>query len=187
MAKNTLRHRLFFTPAFILSLGLALPAASETTLDIDSEVNADFGDVEFTAAATGNLDMGSNGTISYPGGFTGAGLGVAGQFRIRLGGLDAETAPYTIACDDSSAAVSDGSGDLIPIQADFVITAGTRTSFGGGNACNGLGSLYGTYSGNNRTIYIGTRLNISSPLGGDGIYSTSNPGGTPLTFEVILE
>ncbi len=165
---------------------LAGIAHAATTIGTDSEVGADFGLTEYSTGSSGNISMGSNGTISYPGGFTGSGLGVTGQFRIAVGGFGAGSAQYTVACRDSDALAADGGGDTISIEADFVATAGARTVYGGGNACNGLGSVYGPYTGTSRTIYIGTRLNIPPGFNGSGTYSTGNASGQPITFEVVL-
>ena len=165
---------------------LAGMAHAATTIGTDSEVGADFGLTEYSTGSSGNVSMGSNGAITYPAGFTGSGLGVAGQFRIAVGGFGAAGAQYTVSCRDSDALAANAGGDTISIEADFVVTAGTRTVFGGGNACNGLGTDYGPYTGTSRTIYIGTRLNIPPGFNGSGTYSTGNASGQAITFEVVL-
>jgi hypothetical protein len=57
-----------------LSLRDASAACSDTPLQFQSVVALDFDTIEGTAG-TGNVTLGSNGTVTYGAGYTGAGLG----------------------------------------------------------------------------------------------------------------
>jgi hypothetical protein len=161
----------------------ALTANAFTTVAINSEVDADFGEIDYNSTSTGNIDMGSNGVISYPAGFAGTGLGVSGQFRIVVSGTNTG-ASYTITCSDTGTQLSDANAHFIGVDADFAISAASRTNYGSGIDCNN--ATNGPYSGTPRNVYLGMRLRINSPLAAPGIYSTTNMGGIPLTIIVVL-
>lgn len=165
---------------------ICLSAYAATNLNISNEVDADFGDIEYSAFATGNIAMGTNGIITYPAGFTGAGIGVAGQFRSVITGFGTGL-PYVISCTDSAAKLSNGAGGIIPIRAEYVVSAANRGNFGTGNDCAGLTNISIGYTGTPRTYYVGVRMNISTPLTTGGVYSTANAGGAPIEFLVVLQ
>ncbi|MCH2547454.1 MAG: hypothetical protein MK052_07585 [Alphaproteobacteria bacterium] len=156
-----------------------------TNLTLNSTVDIDFGEIEYSGGDTGNISLGTNGVINYTSGFSGAGIGVAGQSTIRVAGRTG--APYVIYCSDAGAQVSDGNGEIIPIEAEFVTSSGARGNYGSGTACSTLSAGVGPFTGTPRTIYLGARLNVSSAISGGGIYSTSNGGGSPIDFVVVLQ
>lgn len=157
------------------------------SLTLSGSVDTDFGEIMYSAAATGSISMGTDGSINYVGGFSGPSVGTAAQFTvIRLYG----SSTITISC-ETGGTMANATGDTIQIdQVEFVFGSGSRTSFGGGIGCAGLGNTVGgtfSLSGGSasRTLYVGMRLNISSPISSGGLYDTGIGGGDDITFEAI--
>lgn len=111
---------------------------------------------------------------------------MAGQFRSVITGIGTGL-PYVISCSDAGAQLSNGSGGIIPLEAEYVVSSAARGNYGAGTSCDGLGSLSIGYTGTPRTYYVGMRLNVSAPLTSSGTYSTANAGGSPVDFVVVLQ
>lgn len=178
--KNSLR--LFL----ILSLLALFPpvAVQAGGVGLDQETDMDFGLIDFTGS-NGAVNMGTNATLSYSGGASGDGIATAGSFRISLPGWGGDD--VQIGC-DSTATLTNGSSTVTLTNIEFVIGAGNRTAYGLGNNCQGLSASSGIFeisgSSSNRVLFFGGRLEITDP-NVSGNYSTGNPGGNDITFEVI--
>lgn len=149
---------------------------------LSNQVDMDFGEIEYLG--TGSVSMGTNGNLTYSGNFSGAGMGTAGAVLASL----TNSTLATVSC-SASATLTNAVGDAITLSnVEFVIGAGNRTTFGSGFPCGGIGVSVGnfTFSGatNNRTIFLGGRLNITGPLTGAGTYSSANAGGESITVIV---
>ncbi|GEM_PF-2622281 len=149
---------------------------------LSNNVDMDFGLIEYSGA--GNASVGTDGNVSYSGGFTGAGLGTSGATLVSL----TNSTQATIAC-SATATMTNSTGDTLMVSdIEFVVGSASRTSFGSGTPCQGIGTSSGTFtfSGtvNNRTIYVGGRINAAGPLSGAGNYSSANAGGSSITIVV---
>lgn len=170
---------------FCLALICVPIAARAVTLNLTNIVDMDFGDVEFTAGATGSVQMGTNGAVTYTGSFTGDGVGIAGSFLLNTSAGNGTV--FQIAC-DATAIMRNGAASLTMNYIEYVVGTANRTSFGGGTQCGGL-SITVNFTRNtgaaNRTVYIGGRINIpSTPT--SGTYATSNAGGNDIAFTAII-
>lgn len=158
-------------------------------VSISSSTNMDFGVVEFsgTPGASERADMGTNGTISYAGTFTGSASGTPGS--VTLSGVNNGTT-LDVYC-SQTATLKKAGGNSIDLTGIEVKPENARGAYGTGSACNGISgasAMTMTYtSGSNDQLYIGGRLNgstISGTLGGS--YSTSNAGGSRIAVTVVI-
>jgi hypothetical protein len=168
------------TAAIYIVLGFSV-AFAIPELRLTGNVDMDFGTVEYAATATGSIDMGTDGNITYNGMFSGPSIGTSGQFRIRvLGGGN-----ISLGC-DTTATLTSGGNSVSMDSIEFVIGSGNRTSFGNGTLCQGIGTPIQPFTLTDEILYMGGSLNISSPVPASGIYSTGNGGGNAISFSVLV-
>ena len=151
---------------------------------LSNQVAMDFGLIEYSGS--GSVMIGTNGNVTYTGGFSGDGLGTAGAVLATF----TNSTTGTIAC-SASANITNATGDAVTVtNVEAVLGSGNRTSFGAGTPCLGTGTSIGTFtfSGgtNNRTIYLGGQINAPGSLSGDGAYSSANVGGSYITIVVSV-
>jgi len=157
-------------------------------LGIFAGSDMDFGAVEITGApgAGSTVSLGSNGTRSFAGNFSGTGAGTAGS--VSFGGLtDGEM--YEISCNQSATltnATGSASIDVTGLEITHALTPG---SYGSASDCNGLSTpaIAGTYSSS-----LGTNLLLGGVLNGatasgtlSGTHSSGNPGGSYIEVQMI--
>lgn len=168
---------IFLMPAALLAQPITFTGITDTA----------FGQIDYTGAATGTIDMGTDGTIIYGAGFTGSGIGTAGGFTIN----GAKNADVDISC-ATTATMANSAGATLPITSvEFVMDRGGNAgAFGTGNACLGLGTTVITHRLKNNTaqnaVAVGMRIDATGGVpSGPGFFSTANPGGASLTFRVV--
>mgnify|MGYP003667721774 CR=1 FL=1 len=158
-------------------------------LTLGNEVDMDFGTI-FVAGTPGagdTVNMGTNGLISYTGGFSGSGTGTAGKVDITAG-TNSQT--VNVFC-DASATMTNGAGASINVTAIETVAEGSETSFGSGNACNGMGSVAASIVlniGTLDTFVFGGRIDgatATSFTGGN--FSTANAGGDDIRVDIIYQ
>lgn len=188
--------------ALCASLGAyALSTADAADIDIAAQMVAsvaitltpvsdlDFGSLEFTTGAhSGDVELGSDGTIALAGGATGLVLGgtpTAGQFTVQ-----STSGSIQISC-DTTGTIGDGTRDLTVSVVKWDYTAANFASTT--NTCAGLATFAGTLdtgANNNPNVFIGANLNIGAnaldgSVGGTA-YDTATGGGDPVTFRVVF-
>ena len=154
-----------------------------TPLSTSNVAVASFGQVEVAAGASGNISLGTDASIMYGAGYSGAGTGTAGGFTLSG---DAGF-PVEISC-QNTATLTNSFGGTLPISGVEVVanTEGTG-GFGFGAPCQGTGTTakiftLRTDSAENRFSY-GVRIDGTGGVpGGGGSFSTSNPGGSAVSF-----
>ncbi|GEM_PF-5464967 len=70
-----------FVIANMSGISYAAKSCAGEAMTLTSIVDLDFGSME-AALGSGNIDMGSDGTVTYGTGYSGSGLGIGGQFQI---------------------------------------------------------------------------------------------------------
>ena len=169
--------------AFAAGMGGGGPTVPITLTGV---TETSFGLIDVTVGA-GNIDMGTNGNIVYGAGYSGSGVGIAGGFTINGdAGFN-----VNISC-SATAVLANASGSTMTISAVEAVVdrANNAGAFGAGSACSGLGNTIIVHSIRNNSaqnaIAVGMRINGTGgvPLGA-GLFSTSNAGGVPVTFDVV--
>ena len=157
-------------------------------ITLANEVNMDFATVEFSAAPAGGdtATLGTNGTITYAGNFSGAGTGTAGEVEIT-GGTVGQT--VEIFCDVSATLARTGGGT---INADDIRVSFTAGAPGAGSACNGVAGAAATTrvlaGGGADVILFGGRLNGATAASFvAGSYSSANAGGNDIQVDVFYQ
>ncbi len=167
----------------LLSAVLA-PYAAAQTLTLLNDIN--FGKIEFAATRlAGQLQMGTNGVVTYGTNFTGNGTGTAG--RIQIGGTTGLTA--SIRCLNTMVAVRSGAQNLTisPVK----VSRQTPQTYAAGPNCRGLTTTAVTHvisaTPSNNIIYLSGRLQTNNRVVGNGIYTTAGTGGTRGNVRVVYQ
>lgn len=160
-----------------------------TALSITSTTNMDYGSVFFGAVgATDRAHLGTNGGITYAGGFSGAGTGTAG--RAVISGATNGTV-LEVFC-SSTATLTNGAGASIQATGIEVDPTDSTGAIGTGSACNGIaGAAAMSFTYNTATrnsVYVGGSLNGSTAVGLiGGVYSSQNAGGSDILLSVVRQ
>ncbi|BBB13929.1 DUF4402 domain-containing protein [Sphingopyxis sp. FD7] len=164
----------------IASLLPMLPKAVNAQLAV-TQVNLDMPTIEAPAAASGTVGIGTNGSMSYPGGYSGGPSGTPGQVLIN-GTVGRRT---LISCQrDKTARNVGGAGGNLDIEnfQIFVVLGSANTGGPGvGATCNGIDnnvidvSLPAAASA--RTIYIGANLAANNVRAGGNYRLSNHPNG----------
>lgn len=154
-------------------------------LTLTGAVDMDFGSIEFTGSANGNVTLGTNGTVAGTSGYTSsAGTGTAGS--VVINGTTGEG--VDISC-EASGTLSDGTNTM-PMNATEVVVE-TGVASGSGTACAGLGTspLTHTIAGVTAqdTVLVGATIDGSTTPAAGGTYNTSNASGDPVTVRVTYQ
>jgi len=152
----------------------------EGILSITNTANIDFGEISLAAApgAGDRAEMGTNGSISYAGNFSGLSTGTAGSATIS--GI-ASGDLVEVYC-STSATLAGPAGSTIDMTGIELGVLANQSAYGGGWSCNGAGTpaVSGPYVPTTQdTVFLGGVLNGATASGTiNGDYSTGNPGGS---------
>lgn len=167
---------------------LAVSSASSAyaAITLNNAVAMAFTRIEYNGSSNGNISLGTNGNITYTGGYQGDGTGVAGQLRIN----DSSGITVDVTCSDT-ATISDGSNTFTIQNLEIVVGSANRVATGLANDCQGLGTGAVGHTLNNTaandTIYIGGQIDGGSGVSAEGTYNTSNSGGVPISIRVVVQ
>lgn len=182
----------FFIKLSVLFMLLLAPSMAMGLGPISLSFGSDayFGEITYTSASTGSVQMGTNGAITYTGAFSGPSVGSPATFTIALSLALGYGMEVDIACDSTGLMRrSSGSHSLQITDVEFAVGSGNRGSFGTGRSCAGVSQpsppvvIISLTLG--QTIYIGMRINMPTPPTADGDYSTAYPGGQDIVFQIV--
>lgn len=156
-----------------------------TPITFSAVTDLEYG-VTGVAGGSGNIDLATNGTITYGAGYTGSGVGTAGSFAIS-GDLNVNV---DVSC-SASATMTNSTGGALTLSV-IELRVETTGAFGTGSTCAGLGTTALTHSLRNQasrnTFYIGARIDGTGGIPtGNGQFSTGNPGGSSITINVFYQ
>ncbi|MAI08914.1 MAG: hypothetical protein CMF61_08155 [Magnetococcales bacterium] len=169
----------------ILTLKVVNPAFAQ--LSLTSPVQMNFGTIEFADAGGQNdVFLGTNGNVTYTNNFSGSGLGTPAELQI----LDTLGVIVQIGC-DKNLTISNGISTVQVDRIEYVVGVGNGAPFGAGNACRGTRKLDVLHilTGNltQDTILVGGRIRTSSSSVASGQWSSAQPGGSPVSFRVLVQ
>ncbi len=171
-------YRHWWLPVGLLWLMIPVVVAQVTLTPLDDMA---FGRIEFTQPVAGQVQLGTNGNISYAAAFSGSGSGQPGRIEIDV------TAGTTveISC-DNQATLTDTSANTVTLNGEIALSPGTIP--GSGSDCTGVGNVVITHtvSSGSAIVHVGGALNPASSLA-SGSYSTKNVSGAPLTVRVVVQ
>lgn len=181
------------TYLFIASTALASTAfaggmgggGTPTPITFSALTDLEYG-VTGVAGGSGNIDLATNGTITYGAGYTGSGVGTAGSFAIS----GDNNANVDVAC-SATATMTNNTGGALTLSVIELRVQNTG-AFGTGATCAGLGTTALTHRLRNQinrnTFFIGARLDGTGGVPtGNGQFSTGNPGGSSITISVFYQ
>jgi hypothetical protein len=167
---------------FVLGILLLamLPRAGHAQLAV-TQANLDMPTVEAPAGATGTVGIGTNGSMSYPGGYSGGPSGTPGQVLIN-GTVGRRT---LISCQrDKTARNVGGAGGNLDIEnfQIFVVLGSANTGGPGvGATCNGIDNAVIDVAlpaaAPARTIFIGANLAANNVRAGGNYRLSNHPNG----------
>ncbi len=159
--------------------------AQNSPIRLNKTSSAAFSEIEYTAGASGTIDLGTDNSIIYGAGYNGSGIGSAGGFIMR----GSTGSSVTISC-SATATLSNGVGGTITIsQIDVANTTEGVGPFGAGSTCLGLSNTARIFilkkKAADNTFAYGARIDGSSGIPSGGLqFSTSNIGGSNIIFDV---
>lgn len=191
----------------ILSLGLvaglmmgSAQSAHAIDLDVDASIitraaisltkntDMDFGDVEFDAVHSGNIQLGTDGTVVLAGA-TGLTLGAA---PTTAGDIDVSgdgASDIEISCETGGTLTDGGANTLTLSAVEFTTAAGGAP--GTGTACAGLGvapAVVDLAVTATPTILMGGTLDTTADaIDVSATYDTAAVGGDPVTLRVVYQ
>lgn len=178
---------MFLSTLKVFVLLIMFSQCAHAQLSVSSPVNMSFGQIEFSAGGGQNdVFLGSNGTVTYTGNFTGRGFGTPGELLI--------TGPIgttvEIAC-LKDLNISNGASTIDVDQIEYAIGVANGAAFGSGIECRGSRKFDGVHviTGNSvqDTLVIGGRIRTSVSSVSDGSWSSTNAGGNGVTFVVLVQ
>lgn len=169
---------------FLISfIGLWSPLAHSQSLSVQQGMA--FGSIAFRGnPQSGNLQMGSNGTITYGPSTDGSGFGTPAQLTIG-GAVDTVV---DVRC-SSSATLAHSSGATLTLS-PIKISLATGQTYGTATTCAGLStsSLSHTVSANGalNALWLGGQLQTNSQNLANGDYGSQLSGGSTIIVQVIV-
>lgn len=156
-----------------------------TPITFSAITDLDYGTID-VAGGTGNIDLATNGTITYGAGYGGAGTGTAGSFVV-----DGQNNSNTDVSCSATGTMTNTSGGSLTLSV-IELRVETTGAFGTGATCAGLGNTILVHrirnQANRNTFYIGARIDGTGGVpAGTGAFSTTNPGGVPITVDVTYQ
>lgn len=149
-------------------------------MTIINVIGLDFSSIDVTNGS-GNIDMGSDGVITYGAGYAGGGIGIGGQFRVN----GTNGCKISIAC-AITATMSDGVGNILPLVNTKI--SDKASTFAQGTACAGLGTPVLTGEKINAVYYVGASINGSAGLpSSQPTFNTQFPAGTGIVINVTYD
>lgn len=178
------RSATFAGLAVALALGMACGA---NALTLTRVAGISFGTIEFTGdPVSGNVTMGTNGTVTYGTSLSGSGVGTVAQVELA----DAAGTVIDIRCTDTSTLAVDA-GHTIAATHAIVIGPANLGAYPAAMGCQGPGTTVTSYtlSGTpaDDTIYLTALLNTNGLNLINGTYTTTNAGGAPAGITAIVQ
>lgn len=191
---------LYLSAVAAIALPVSMATAASTNVDATAFFRAaitltptamDFSNIDYAAAPTvagDNVRLGTDSSIAYNGVFSAGASPVpaAGSVAVATG-----TAGLTVdvSC-DATATMDDGAGNEISVNNIEVIDINNATTYGGANACTGVGNVSLSYvlgSGTD-TFVLGGQIDGSTVSGvfSGGAYSTAT-GGDDIQVDVVYQ
>ena len=135
----------------------------------------DFLTSEFSGAPTGDMRMGTNGSITYPALVSGPGSGVVGVFQLN----DPPGTLVNLRC-RANIFLTDTLGNRLTCRrTEIVVGVGNTAGSGGGTRCRGLNRVIATHTTtanpSDNTVLMSCRLRVNGVQARN--YNSSNPGG----------
>lgn len=164
----------------------AFPILDVSAQTLNRVDNLSFGTIDFAGGtATGNVTLGTNGTVNYSGNLDGAGYGTPGL--IELGGTVSNI--IEIRC-TSNATLSDGQGHTIGLN-PLKISVSSGQTYTAATSCIDLDTtvLTHTLTGNSALdrVYLGGQLQTNGLSMLNAGFNTQNSGGSPATMRVVYQ
>lgn len=169
---------------WLLCLAFA-PALAQAQVSLSLLNDMAFGQTEFSGTPSGNITLGTNGTLSYGGNMSGSGLGTAAQVQIT----GTAGTVVDISCDTTATLAKAGFTDLTlsPVK----LSVATGNAYVADTACIGIGSVVASHTltstGSDNIVLIGGQLQTSGVSVGSGVYSAAAAGGTKVNLRVIIQ
>lgn len=162
-----------------------------TAITLANVVDMDFGTVEFSGAPTVLADqanLGTDGSMTYGGVFSGSPTGTAGSVDITSG---TNTSTVDVFC-DATATMARVGGGFIGLTSIEAAAENATGAFGAAGACNGVGGALATSLvldvGVLDTFVFGGRIDGSTAVAFvAGDYSTAFAGGDDIEVRVFYQ
>lgn len=162
---------------------------ARAAVSVSATQNVSFGEIEFDPTHDATVILGTDGGISIGGGASGVQL-VGGSHTPASLNLNGDGISMADVSCVNTAVLSDGAGETVSLT-NIEIAVDTGVASGSGISCLGLGANVSTvdFSITPAPVFlIGGILDLSSnALSASTTYSTSNAGGSPITFRVIYQ
>ena len=147
-----------------------------------------FGTIEYDAVHTGQIILGTDGSVSLGG--AGNGILLGGTAKAGQIGISGDNKSIIEISCSGVGSLSDGFGQSLPLTAvEYAIDNGVAGV--AGTACNGLGiapSLIDLSAQSTPEILMGGTVDVgSSAITNDANFSTANAGGSPVTLRVVYQ
>lgn len=157
-------------------------------LSLNKIADLSFGTIDFAdPTASGNITMGTNGTITYGNNTSGNGTGTAGQIEIT-GDVGVT---LTIACSTSASLGLPGQPSLPITPLGFVIGTGNVGPLNAATECTGEDNSVTTHTisaiASENIIFVSGILAINGLTLTNATYLGSNSGGTQPFFRVLVQ
>lgn len=164
------------------NIGATLDARPALSISDSEDMN--FGIVEFAATHSGDIRLGTNGTVTLNNGvgLVAYGTTQAGSITISSNG----TTGMEVSC-ETSGTISDGVGNNLALSSIQVSAAVGGAAFGAATACAGIGTTPLGLANTVTTVYIGGAIAGLNNNLVDTTYNTSNVGGDPVTVQVVYQ
>lgn len=166
---------------------MASLAYADDPLGLNRQANISFGKIDFEGpVGSGNVQLGSNGTVTYGNNTSGTGLGTPAQLEITgtVGTI------VSISCSDSGSLVQSGHGSLPISGIRFNIGAGNVGPYITGTACTGIANGVATHTigatASDNTLFIGATLELNNQSLSNGTFGTSGGGIMP-SFQILVQ
>lgn len=156
-------------------------SATAQTITLTGLDDINFGTIEFTQPVSGQVRMGTNGSMTYDAAYSGSGTGQAGRIEIDV------TAGTTveISC-DNQATLTDSSANTLTMNGEIALAPGTIA--GSGTDCTGISNVVLTHTVATGTSILHTAGALNPPGAlTSGTYRTQNTSGAPLSVRVVVQ
>ena len=161
---------------------------TQAALSLTKNTDMDFGLVEFDAAHSGEIQLGTNGTVTL----TGASGLTLGTAATTAGDVDVSgdaASVIEISC-DAGGTLTDGGSNTLTLS-DVEIAIDTGAAAGSGTACAGLTTVSTTVDLSSTAtpkILMGGTLDVGADaIDGTFTYDTAAAGGDPVTLRVVYQ
>ena len=201
MATLPVTYRTFrLTAAMLITITPCSTYAANTGVDTNANFvssfgilhveDMDFGNIDFVGSTFSSADLaklGTDGSVSYTGNFSGDGNGAYGRAQI-IGATVGQT--IDLHC-TKNAMLANDSGSTIGFRKGKFAFDGEQAPFPSGHNCtslNGSPSYSFVVTSPTVNLYFGGQLRgnlVAGALGGE--YSTLKSGGSPMQVEIVYQ